>query len=383
MGLTIEDMLVVSKDKYQMEFCAGKNGWSNSISWILLIEDSMILKDFKGRDLAVTTGLGFNSEEKMMNLVESLVELHAAGLIINLGPYISQIPKSVLSYCDENDFPLLTIPWCIHIFEMIKDLSIRVFFQNETDEQISNSFIHAIENPENKSLYEKDLLSHFDIDGTFQIILISTGDLDTMDTVERRRISYQIQIYLENITHNGHFFYYDSYFALALNDITANDQQNIIEGFIQRARRKMPEKHISVGIGSMVEGIKNIQISYQRAKAAVDMALRQNKDLLYFDKMGLYRMIGMIRDPMLLHEMGADVLAPLIEYDKKHNSQYIDTLYYYLTCNGSVQMVAEKMFTHRNTVIYRIGNIKKILDSDLENADERMKYMVACMILRF
>lgn len=29
MGLTIEDMLVVSKDKYRMEFLAGKKGWSN------------------------------------------------------------------------------------------------------------------------------------------------------------------------------------------------------------------------------------------------------------------------------------------------------------------------------------------------------------------
>lgn len=383
MGLTIEDMLVISKDKYQMEFCAGKNGWSNSISWILLIEDSIILKDFKGRDLAVTTGLGFNSEDKIMQLVENLVALHAAGLVINLGPYINHIPPSVMSYCDENDFPLLTIPWRIHIFEMIKDLSIHVFFQSETDEQISNAFIHAIEEPENKGLYEKDLLAHFDIDGAFQIILISTGDLDSMDTVERRRISYQIQIYLENITHNGHFFYYDSYFALMLNNITASDQKNIIEGFIQRAKRKMPEKKISVGIGSMVSGIKNVQITYRRAKAAVDMALRNQTDLLYFDEMGLYRMIGLIQDPMLLQEMGADILSPLIDYDQKHNAQYVDTLYYYLAYNGSVQMVADKMFTHRNTVIYRIGNIKKMLDMDLDNADDRMKYMVACMILKF
>ena len=381
MGLTIEDMLVVSKDKYRMEFLAGKKGWSNSISWILLIEDSMVLKDFKGRDLAVTTGLGFDSEEKMMRLVEELVELHAAGLVINTGQYIFDIPKSVITYCDENDLPLLTVPWRVHIFDMIKDLSIRVFLQSETDEQISNALIHAIETPEAKGIYEKDLLPHFDVDGTFQVVLISTGDLDVMDTVERRRISYQVQNYLENITHNGHFFYYDACFALVLNDVTIAQMKDIIEDFVRRAKRKLPAKPLYVGVGSRFYDVTSLKLAYERAKAAVNYAISNKKPLVYFDEMGFFRLLGMVRDPALLKEMGQLVLQPLIAYDEHHNAQYVETLSCYLEANGSVQAVAEQMFTHRNTVIYRINNIKRILETDLDTAQERLKYQVACRIL--
>ena len=381
MGLTIEDMLVVSKDKYRMEFLAGKKGWSNSISWILLIEDSMVLKDFKGRDLAVTTGLGFDSEEKMMRLVEELVELHAAGLVINTGQYIFDIPKSVITYCDENDLPLLTVPWRVHIFDMIKDLSIRVFLQSETDEQISNALIHAIETPEAKGIYEKDLLPHFDVDGTFQVVLISTGDLDVMDTVERRRISYQVQNYLENITHNGHFFYYDACFALVLNDVTIAQMKDIIEDFVRRAKRKLPAKPLYVGVGSLFYDVTSLKLAYERAKAAVNYAISNKKPLVYFYEMGFFRLLGMVRDPALLKEMGQLVLQPLIAYDKHHNAQYVETLSCYLEANGSVQAVAEQMFTHRNTVIYRINNIKRILETDLDTAQERLKYQVACRIL--
>lgn len=381
MGLTIEDMLVVSKDKYRMEFLAGKKGWSNSISWILLIEDSMVLKDFKGRDLAVTTGLGFDSEEKMMRLVEELVELHAAGLVINTGQYIFDIPKSVITYCDENDLPLLTVPWRVHIFDMIKDLSIRVFLQSETDEQISNALIHAIETPEAKGIYEKDLLPHFDVDGTFQVVLISTGDLDVMDTVERRRISYQVQNYLENITHNGHFFYYDACFALVLNDVTIAQMEDIIEDFVRRAKRKLPAKPLYVGVGSLFYDVTSLKLAYERAKAAVNYAISNKKPLVYFDEMGFFRLLGMVRDPALLKEMGQLVLQPLIAYDEHHNAQYVETLSCYLEANGSVQAVAEQMFTHRNTVIYRINNIKRILETDLDTAQERLKYQVACRIL--
>lgn len=382
MGLTIEDMLVVSKTKYQMELLAGNNGWSNSISWILLIEDSMILQDFKGRDLAVTTGLGFNSEEKLYHLVENLVEIHAAGLIVNTGQYIHSVPESVIAFCNENDFPLLTVPWSIHIYDMIKDLSLRVLLQSATDEQISKALIHAIEDPETLGWEEKELLPYFDVDGFFQVVLITTGDLDSMDTVERRRISYQMQIYLENITHNGHFFYYDGCFALVLNDVTISQMKEIVEAFVERAKRKMPKKHVSVGVGSRVSDITGLQLSYKRAKAAVNMALRHKKELLYFDDMGVYRLFGMVSDDALLQEMGRNLLQPLITYDMEHNSEYVETLSLYLESNGSVQSVAAAMYTHRNTVIYRINNIKKILGCNFETAEEQLTYQIACMIYK-
>ena len=228
MGFTIEDMLVVSRTKYQMDLIGGSRGWSNSISWILLIEDITILENFKGKDLAVTTGLGFQAEEKLMGLVQELVARHASGLIINTGQYITKVPESVIAYSDEMDFPLLTIPWSTQLYDMIKDLNIRIFLQGAADEQIANALIRAIEEPENMGMYEKDLLPYFDVDGNFQIILISTGNLDVMDTVDRRRLSYKMQIYLENITHNGQFFYYDSSFVLVINALSEEHPSRLI-----------------------------------------------------------------------------------------------------------------------------------------------------------
>jgi hypothetical protein len=37
MGFTIEDMMTVSGARYKIKMEAGKHGWSNSISWILMI----------------------------------------------------------------------------------------------------------------------------------------------------------------------------------------------------------------------------------------------------------------------------------------------------------------------------------------------------------
>lgn len=382
MAFTIEDMLIMSKDKYEMEMIGGSNGWSNSISWILLIEDSIVLKNFKGKDLAVTTGLGFDSEEKLLGLLEKLVQTHASGLVINTGPYVTKVPESVIQYSNENDFPLLTVPWSTHLYDMIKELSIRVLLQTATDEQISNALIHAIEEPGNMGLYEKDLLPYFDVDGTFQTVLISTEGLDAMDTVERRRLSYQLQIYLENITHNAHFFYYDACFVMVVNALGSETVKTILEGFIRRTKRKMPERPVAVGVGSVVTDISNLQLGYNRARAALQMAIRTGQSMVYFDEMGLYRLLGLVTDTQLLREMGEDLLRPLLEYDRKHGTDYVETLRLYLESSGSIQYVAAQMFTHRNTVIYRMNNIKKLLGSNFDSAQERLEYQIACMILK-
>ena len=380
MGFTIEDMLVVSQDRYKMQMIAGSGGWSNSISWLLMLEDFTIIQNLSGKELAVTTGLGFKTEKKMKALVKELHANNAAGLLINTGYYIMEIPQSVKDYCDANDFPLLTVPWEIFLVDLIKDMSIRIFLQSSTDEQISGALIHAIEEPEARDLYTRDLLPHFDLDGIFRVALVSTGDLDRMDTVERKRIAYRMQLYLTNLTHNGHFFYYASYFVIIMNAIGEEECRQIIESFSERVHGKMPDRTVYIGVSDEVKDIENLHFAYKRARAAVEMAVKRERKLQYFDQMGLYRMLYLVEDRALLGDLSEKPLAPLIEYDREHNSEYLVTLESYLRNGGSIKAMSEELYIHRNTILYRMANIKKLLGCSLETPEEKLVYAVACMI---
>ena len=380
MGFTIEDMLVVSQDRYKMKMEAGSGGWSNSISWLLMLEDLTIILNLTGKELAVTTGLGFRRDEDMLELVEELSTHHASGLLVNTGYYVKEIPQCVKDYCDANDFPLLTVPWEVILPDLIKELTIRIFVQSSTDEQISGALIHAIEDPEARDLYTKDLLAHFDLDGTFQAALVSTGDLDKMDTVERKRIAYRMQLNLANLTHNGHFFYYDSYFVIVMNAMREDECSEILESFAARLHARMPERAVYIGVSDQVKGIENLHYVYKRARAAAEMAVTRKSRLQYFDRMGLYRLLYIVEDQDLLRKLSEEPLAPLLEYDREHNGEYLATLESYLRCGGSIKRMSEELFIHRNTILYRMANIKKLLGCSLEEQEEKLAYVVACMI---
>ena len=380
MSFTIEDMMLTSEKRYEMKFLAGKNGWANSISWVHLLEDTTIIQNFWGKEVAVTTGLGFPEKEDWMRLARKLNRYHASGLIINVGQYIREIPEELMAYCDENDLPLLTVPWEVRLSDMIKDFSIRVFVQDNTDEQIAAALIAAIETPDNQTAYRRELWQYFDVDGSFQVLLLTCEGLDAMDMVERRKLSYRIQVYLEDITHNASFFYYNSDFVLVANAVPEETLYQLIEGAIKRGEKRMPERKLRVGIGSKCMDISRLSVSYRRAKAAVQMAMTQKRQVVKFDDCGLYRLLYMVEDTGVLQEIETECLAALEEYDRKYNAGYVETLQSYLKHNGSIQAVAEELYTHRNTVLYRLGNIRKVLGNELKTPEERLPYQMAFYI---
>lgn len=74
--------------------------------------------------------------------------------------------------------------------------------------------------------------------------------------------------------------------------------------------------------------------------------------------------VAQLRTPLLLKKLDgrSDLIAKeirvLAAHDKEKDTQYCETLYYYLTCCRSLKKTCDALFTHRNTVLNRIRRIK-------------------------
>jgi hypothetical protein len=379
MGFTIEDAFIQCKDQYKLTLLAGKNGCANAISWIHLIEDTTIIQQLWGKELAVTTGLGFQSDEALFEFIQKLVKYHSTGLIINVGKYIFDIPDYIIDYCNEQDFPLITIPWEIHLADVIKDFSMRCIYSEKLDSKISKYFQKAFLNPMLIETYRNDMMDYFDVDGYFQVLLINIENSDQFDSIELRRVSLQIQLYFEKINAKYNFFWFDSYFVLIINNING-DIKEIIEKMYKRVMKKMPDRHIHVGLGSQIKDISHVVKSFNRAKAALDFAIHFDEPYIDFNNMGIYKLLFSIEDKDILTDFYSRKLSVLASYDDKHHTNFEETFYYYLKYNGSIQKIASIMYTHRNTINYRITKIKQLLDNDIDTPEEKFEYMLAFYI---
>ena len=70
-------------------------------------------------------------------------------------------------------------------------------------------------------------------------------------------------------------------------------------------------------------------------------------------------------------------------YDKKHKTEYIDTLWNYLNTGESISSAAKMMYVHKNTIAYRISRIKELFQLDLSHYESNFQMYYSCCILRF
>jgi len=77
----------------------------------------------------------------------------------------------------------------------------------------------------------------------------------------------------------------------------------------------------------------------------------------------------------------ADLASPALEklrkYDIDNGTEYYRTLFTYLLCERNQTLTAEKLFLHRNTLIYRVNRIEEIIGTDLKEERERLYLLLS------
>lgn len=67
----------------------------------------------------------------------------------------------------------------------------------------------------------------------------------------------------------------------------------------------------------------------------------------------------------------------IFNYDKENSTELCLTFYTYLVCRHSLKETAERLFTHRNTVQYRIKKLKDEFLIDPDDSDKMLSYILS------
>jgi DNA-binding PucR family transcriptional regulator len=62
----------------------------------------------------------------------------------------------------------------------------------------------------------------------------------------------------------------------------------------------------------------------------------------------------------------------LLDYDREHTGDLVDTLRHWFECVGDTRLCAERMGLHNNTVRYRIRRVEEVGGISLADADDRL-----------
>ena len=99
--------------------------------------------------------------------------------------------------------------------------------------------------------------------------------------------------------------------------------------------------------------------------------------------------VAQLRTPLLLKNLDSrdDLISPelrvLAEHDRKKGTQYCETLYLYLIYSRSLKKTCDALFTHRNTVLYRIERIRDDFLIPLDDPERHAELLFGVATLLF
>ena len=99
------------------------------------------------------------------------------------------------------------------------------------------------------------------------------------------------------------------------------------------------------------------------------MCTKQDADILYYDTLGIEKILLSVKDRKVLSDIEKNTLGRLIQYDKNNGTDLYDFLKIYIKNDGSIKKTADDLFVHRNTVNYKISKIESIINMDITNLD--------------
>ena len=135
MAIYLDELFQETGEKYELQLIAGKDGLHREVNWVYVAEDQTNASFLRTGELIISTGALYDHSQKwLLRFIRTLHDHHTCGLILNLGKhlFLPDITDTVKEYCDQHDFPLFTMPWHIHIYDITRDYYDRIFIDART-----------------------------------------------------------------------------------------------------------------------------------------------------------------------------------------------------------------------------------------------------------
>lgn len=140
------------------------------------------------------------------------------------------------------------------------------------------------------------------------------------------------------------------------------------------------------GISNNFQNLQEIRKSYTQALKAADLGqmIRKEGGLYRYETMSIFHILEICENKdYSLWDFCHPALQMLMNYDKKKNTDFLNTLYQYLNLSQNTMETANYLHIHKNTLLYRIEKIKKITGNPLNHGDELIKLHFSFKILEY
>ncbi len=147
------DELFQLKGLEKAKLLAGKSILGREISGAHVVEIVEAQDWVKRGELIFVSGVAFRDVKR--DLTEAICELskkQVAGVVLEVGPYIKEVTDDIIELANELNLPLLSLPYEIHVSEIISQIYYDKYSKEETNKSVEKFMTELLYEDEKKAL---------------------------------------------------------------------------------------------------------------------------------------------------------------------------------------------------------------------------------------
>ena len=283
--------LYESVKNQDMTLVAGEQGMGNVVRWLHMVESNAISSFLDGQEIAFTTGVGLSSEETLLDLAKSNNEHKASGMVVNIGPFIKEIPKDVIDYCNQEGFPLFTVPWQVHMAEIMRTFCYMITESDKYNLELSSAVKNAIFFSNQEELYVPQLeRNNFLRTWSYCITVVDIVDGSEKISEEKlQRYLKSMENYMIFSRKKTFAFELGGNIVLLFAEYTEDQVKKAVADMLKRCN--FQKEQCYVGIGRCNLNAQNIGKSYRQACQVLKLQknMQNDKGVVAYQDLGIYK----------------------------------------------------------------------------------------------
>lgn len=361
MAITILEATKLNTFK-NFKLISGFDGLNNLIEKVGIL-DWEFFSNMKGQFIRgefVLSSLLFakDNSEYILEAVKNLIEDRACGLAVK-NIYYNELPSEVIEYANSKSFPIFIFDTSAYFEDIITEVMEKIKTADNYDLLEGKIDVLIRQNLNKTSVKEVALEINSSFKEQFFVLYCRkkthSESTNIILLIEKLRRNKRFDL------HSSVLKYRNGILLIYTGEKIVN-KQSILTSLLDNANIYKDEYYI---------GISNIHYDLGELDNAINESLYSEKageissnSLSDFNDIGIYMILLPYIDEIWIKKFYDRVMLPIKNYDEKYNTQLFETAVKYVENEGRIIETAESLFLHKNTVRYRIGKIKELLNME-------------------
>lgn len=355
---------------------SGKNGLNNKVTGAGFFEweqDFQITKSFSTGEFVISTLSSFKDDPSAVERAFKLLINNNVSAIAIKDIYYKDLPDNLKQYSDEHGVPVMFFSdtYIDELLYMVKNETLNSLYTSFNEIVLDTLiFNDSLDNLQKENLLRK--INPFFLSSAMICAYIS-NDKDTTSISEDALDLYNNVLMdkdmdignIENAEFAYSFIAYKRgiFLIATTNSTDAGILGNLRDALIKSLKSNAALMNTCIGVSNFILNFDDISTMLLDAIFANTSCILDKKDVVEITNAPFDHIVFKDRyllGPSLYYER---ILEKLSETTTQR-SPLLETLITLISCSGNIDMAAQKMYQHKNTIRYRLNKLKAVFDAE-------------------